>query len=287
MAWVLLVLAYGLIKGLREIFKKKALGISSPIEVLFLYTLLSFLIVSPEIRNAAGVPAGTLALIAVKSFAIFLAWMCGFNAINKMPVGLYSILDLARVLFSTLLGVIVIGEHMGIVEIISCLVVCVGLVLLRFCPGERKAEAGEKVAPIFVVLTLISCFLNAVSGIFDKILMSGDNLTDGQLQFWYMLFLVVYYGAYILIRRPEFHLKASLKNGWIWILAILFVVADRFLFIANGYPDSKVTVMTLIKQSCCIVTIIGGYIVFKEKHILYKLMCAAIVIAGISLSVFF
>ncbi len=79
--------------------------------------------------------------------------------------------------------------------------------------------------------------------------------------------------------------KSALKNYWIWILAIMFVIGDRALFIANSMPESRVTVMTLIKQSCCLVTILAGKFIFKEKNITYKLVCALIIIAGIFIAV--
>ncbi len=65
----------------------------------------------------------------------------------------------------------------------------------------------------------------------------------------------------------------------------MFILADRALFMANQIPESKVTVMTLIKQSGCIVTILGGRLVFKEKGMLYKLLCASVIIAGIVIGV--
>ena len=65
----------------------------------------------------------------------------------------------------------------------------------------------------------------------------------------------------------------------------MFVIGDAALFAANGIPGSRVTVMTLIKQSGCFVTIAGGKLFFKEKDIAYRLFCAAIVFAGIILSV--
>ena len=42
--------------------------------------------------------------------------------------------------------------------------------------------------------------------------------------------------------------------------------------------------MTLVKQSSCVVAIIGGRLVFGEKNIGYKLICAGVVIAGIVLA---
>lgn len=287
MAWVLLVLAYGLIKGLREVLKKKALEHSTVIEVLFLYTFISFLFVLPEAGKAGVTDPTVLIYIALKSLAIFIAWMCGFYAIEHMPVSVYGILDLSRVLFSTLLGIVVLGEVMKVPDWIGFLLVITGLVLLKFVGFSKNTAAHEKVPPLYVVLALISCVLNAVSGLMDKLLMSDPNVNDSFLQFWYMLFLVIYYGLYIIIRRPKIRWIPALKNYRIWILAALFVLADKCLFIANGYPESEVTVMTLIKQSSCLITILGGKIFFKEKDIVRRLGCAAIILAGIACSVIF
>ncbi len=70
-------------------------------------------------------------------------------------------------------------------------------------------------------------------------------------------------------------------NKWVWMLSILFVIADRALFIANGMPESRITVMTLLKQAGCIVTILAGRYLFKEKNTTHKMICAAVIIAGI------
>ena len=54
--WALLVGVFGIIKGVREIVKKKALSKNSVIEVLFFYTLLGFVILLPDGPRAAEVP---------------------------------------------------------------------------------------------------------------------------------------------------------------------------------------------------------------------------------------
>ena len=130
MMWIWLVLLYGIIKGIREIVKKKALEKNATIEVLFLYTLLAFVIVLPDAKNAMGVEMRYFWLIGLKSFVIFLAWIFSFKAIKKMPISLYGVLDLSRVLFATLLGVIVLQEALGGFQVI-------GLVLVS--TGDRKS----------------------------------------------------------------------------------------------------------------------------------------------------
>ncbi|MCQ2482366.1 MAG: EamA family transporter [Clostridia bacterium] len=298
MIWILLVLLYGLFKGLREIAKKKAMTKNSVMEVLVAYTILSFVMVIPEAKAAMGMPGRFYIYVALKSLVIFIAWMCSFRSLKHLPVSLYGILDLSRVLFATFLAVTVIHETLNFNQIMGMLLVCCGLMLLKFKPAFLYSllEKGNSQSPtdsktqiqsdgkykLYVFCAFVSCLLNAVSGLMDKILMKDIN--SSQLQFWYMLFLVIYYVIYMLVTRTPMS-KTVLKNGWIWLMALIFVIGDKALFVANANPDSRVTIMTLIKQSGCVITIIGGRLVFKEKDTTYRLVCAAVVIAGIVISV--
>lgn len=296
MLWIWLTLLYGVIKGTREIIKKKSMEKNTILEVLFVYTLLSFLMVTPGVTKAGGVDGPTMVLIALKSFVIFVAWIFSFKAIKKMPISLYGLLDLSRVIFSTLMGVIFLREGMTLWQTVGLVLVCAGLLLYRYqtagkrmrgkcgTGGELLAkEPAEKVEWKIVCFALLSCLLNGVSGTMDKVLML--KISSTQLQFWYMLFLVLFYLAYIVITKTKIRLVSALKNYWIWILSLIFVIGDKALFIANQSPDSKVTIMTLLKQAGCIVTILAGKFIFKEKNIGYKLFCAGVIITGIVLSV--
>ena len=270
-----MTLAYGLMKGVREIVKKKSLQKSTVMEVLFFYTLFGFLLLFPDVKEAAGVPTEQMGWIALKSFIIFLAWMASFHAIEKIPISVYGILDLSRVLFATILGVLVLRETLESNQVIGLLLVAGGLLMLRL----KKAKEPESTGVVYVLLAFASCLLNALSGLLDKLI--TRTVTSGQLQFWYMFFLLSFYGVYLLLSRTKVRWREAVKNYWIWILSILFIIADRALFIANSMPESRVTVMTLVKQSGCIVTILAGKWIFHEKNIGYKLICAAVIIMGI------
>ncbi len=295
MIWIFLVLLYGILKGFREISKKKAMEKNSVMEVLFAYTLLSFIFVIPQAPKAFGMEKKFYFLIALKSFFIFLAWIFSFHSLKKLPVSLYGILDLSRVLFATSLGVFVLHETLNFHQILGLIIVCAGLLLLKFKPPFLKKilknDEGSvpsrdvsqtKSSSFYVFLALASCLLNAGSGFLDKILMK--DISSSQLQFWYMLFLTIYYLVYIFITREKIR-KTIFKNWWILLLAVMFVIGDKALFIANGMEGSKITIMTLLKQSGCIVTILGGKFIFKEKNTIYRLFCATMVILGIVIGV--
>ena len=318
MIWILLTLVYGLLKGGREISKKKAMDRSSVMEVLLIYTLIGFLIVVPRAPHAMGMQPYQYGLVLIKSFSIFLAWMMGFHALKHLPVSLYGVLDLSRVLLGTLMGVIVLHEVLLWNQILGLSLVALGLLALRFnlfskirekhthetdtkkeddkdplaenseiaedkTSGSGDAPEGSRTK--FVVLAFGSCVLNSVSGLLDKILMKDIN--SSQMQFWYMLFLVLLYLAYILLTGTKIRLKGMFTNKYVWMLSVAFIIADRALFIANADPDSSVTVMTVVKQSACFVTILGGKFVFHEKGIAYRIFCASIILIGIVMSVLY
>ncbi len=285
MMWIPLVLLYGVLKGVREIVKKKALEKNSTIEVLFMYTLLSFVIVLPNAKAAMGMEARFYPYVALKSFVIFLAWLFSFRAIKKMPISLYGVLDLSRVMFATLFGVTVLHEALGLYQTVGLILVSAGLLLLRYRPRSAGTapDAEQGVAVRYVVMAFASCALNAVSGLLDKILMK--DISSAQLQFWYLFFLALMYLVFLPVSRTSVNLRSAVRNGWVWLLSLLIVIADRALFIANGMEGSRITVMTLLKQAGCIVTILAGRYLFKEKNTTHKLVCALIIMAGIVIAV--
>ena len=222
--------------------------------------------------------------------------MAGFKAIKKLPISLCGVLDLSRVLFASLLGVVVLGEKITFFKGIGLLFVSMGLLFLKFNPFLKRdrvsssesnsiaitEEQKKSSNTFFICLAFLSCILNAVSGLLDKILMKEMN--SSQLQFWYTFFLFVYYSIYALVRRVKIN-KGIWKNIWVWFLAVGIIVMDKALFIANGYPESQVTIMTMIKQSSVIIAILSGKFIFREKNILQKMICAAIIIIGILIGI--
>lgn len=290
-SWIFLILLYGIFKGLREALKKKAMETSTVLEVLFFYTLFAFIMTIPFSKGIFDVSLKYHLAILLKSFVIFVAWLCALNSIKRLPLSVYGVMDMGRMVFSILFGIVFLNENLGFLQIIGMVLVIFGITLVNFKGKKHNSENTTlKVLP----LVLISCILNALSGTLDKFLLStspdrwifgGEILTASQMQFWYMLYLTSFYVIYILIKREKIDAKKCLKSPWIYVLSLLFIIADRALFIANTNPDSKVVIMTLIKQSSVIVTIILGRIIYKEKNILYRLFCAGLIITGIVISV--
>ena len=290
--WIFLILLYGIFKGFREALKKKTTQTNSVIEVLFFYTLFAFLLTVPLSRDIFSLSVRAHLVILFKSFVIFAAWMCAMNSIKRLPISLYSVTDMMRMVFSILMGVIFLGEAVGINQGIGIALVILGVTLVNLLSSRGS---GEKPKIHLFLLVMVSCFLNSIAELTDKWMLS-PTITDRwflgteviateQMQFWYMLYLTAFYGLYILIRREKVNFKKCVKSPYIWLLSLLFVVADRAMFIANTYENSTLVVMTLIKQSSVLVTILLGKLIFKEQNVAKRALCACLVIAGIVVSV--
>lgn len=288
--WVLFILIYGIVKGLREGLKKKAMEKNSIIEVLFFYTLFGFFMTIPFSSDIFQVSALFHLVLIVKAAIIFVAWICALNSIKLLPLSIYSVIDMGRVIFAVLLGVLLLGEKLGIFQIIGIALVILGITIVNV---KTKRGSEEKPSKKVIFLVLLSGILNSISSTMDKWLMATDTdrwllgdavISSAQVQFWYMLYLTIFYGLYIFFKNEKINVKKCIKSPWIWIMSIIFVLGDRCLFLANANPNSTVVVMTLIKQSSVLVTIFMGKLVFKEKHIAYRIFCAITIIAGIMIS---
>ena len=279
--WIILVILYGILKGSREPIKKEILKKCNVLSTLFVYTSIGFFMSIPGSRGVLDITPGIFALILLKSSSIVVAWTLSFIAIKKVPVSVYGVTDMSRVIFSTLMGVIFLHESLTVKGIISLILVITGL----YFANRKESVGAEEYSIKYIWILILSCALNGISGTLDKYIMSLGVISSGVLQFWFMLTLSILYLFYIIIKKEKLELKKCLKNPWIYVLSLSLVFGDRLLFMANSDPASKVTIMTLIKQSSAVVTILLGKIIYHEKHILKKILCAGIIILGIMLSI--
>ena len=269
----------------------------SVMEVLFFYTFFAFLLTLPFSigHNIFGVGIRYHLVIFLKAFMIFIGWICAMNAMKRLPLSIYCVMDMSRMLFSIVLGIIFLGEALGLLQGIGMVFVLIGVTLVNLKKDKKSGQATTYKA---IPLVVASCLLNAFSAIIDKYTLSqstgkwffGDELlNDAQMQFWYMLYLSSLYGIYLLVsflvKKEKVHVKRCLSCPWIYLLSILFMLADKAMFIANSNPNSQVVTLTVLQQVSVIVSILLGKILYKEKHIAYRIFCAILIASGIVFSV--
>ena len=278
--WILLTVVYALFTGFFEFSKKKALDKNTIYEILAVFSLISFLFACVSAENVFSISSYSLIIILIKSIIVLLAWIFGLYAIDKMPISLYGIIRISRVIFSILMSIFILGETINFITIIGMFIVILGLILVNDVSEKKeKRETSIKV----IIIMLVSCLLNSISAIIDKKIL--EDITSSQLQFWFILFLTIGYWMILFIKKEKINLKDLKRNYWILFAALCFFLGDRCLFMANEIPESQVSVMTILKQISTIELIVIGKIAFKEKNITKKILCCILIIFGIALTI--
>lgn len=278
--WILYTLIYAIFIGVFQCAKKKAVEKNSPYEVLAIFSTIAFILAALISNNVFNIGFTPLIIVFIKSIIIVIAWILSLHAIKKMPISVYSVINLSRIVFSIIMSVIFLGEKLTVLLIVGTIIIILGLFLVNKVSNVKsEKETSLKV----ILILLVSCLLNSISAIIDKQVLKYMNPI--QLQFWFLFFLAICYWIILLFKNRKLNLKKIKKNYWILIAAICLTVADRFLFKANEIPESKVSVMTLIKQVSVIEGIVLGKIFFNEKNIIKKLLCSLLIIVGIVFTV--
>lgn len=274
--WILYTIINAIFTGFFECSKKKASEKNSIYEVLAIFSTIAFLIIAFTNRSNLIIEFNTLYIILLKSLAVAFSWLLGIYAISKMPISLYSVINLSKIIFSVILSILFLGEKITSKIILGIIIIIIGLIFVN--KPEDKENKKETTIKVILIL-LLSCLLNSISSIMDKEILK--YITPNQLQFWFLFFVTICYWCILLFKRQKINIKNIKSNYWILLIAIFLIIGDRFLFKAKAICESKVTIITLLRQLSVIEGIILGKVFFKEKNIIKKLLCSLIVILGI------
>ena len=144
--WIVYIFVYSFLKGSRDGMKKAALKKSTSDEILFFYSLIGFILIIPFSQNALTTPPIFIFYSFIKAMVVCSAWIFAYIALKNMSVSLFGIIDLSRMIFSTLLGVVVLGESMTVWKAVGVILVIIGLMLVN-----RKADSPSGKARVSIV----------------------------------------------------------------------------------------------------------------------------------------
>lgn len=274
--WVYFTILHAVFLAFFEASKKKASEKNSIYEVLAFFSLIGFIITAIITRDALAIDYRYMPMIFLKSSVVTVAWILGLTALKQMEISLYSMVRISSIIITVILSSIFLGEVITVTSLIGMLIVITGLILVNKTTTKEESK-NSSLKVIFILL--LSCLFNSISAIIDKKVLAYVN--SGQLQFWFLLFLAVYFWLVLIIRRQKIDFSNLKKNYWIVLAAISIVTADRLLFKANQITDSQVIIMTMLKQLSVIISVILGKILFDEKNIIKKLLYSILIICGI------
>lgn len=187
-----------------------------------------------------------------------------FTPVLLIPTGYFFLHEVPN--FGQLLGVI--------------LVVCGSIAM------NREAFRGGLFGPVRAIfkqrgsryMLIMAVILSITNPIDKRVVLLSDPVTYA---FGYGTMIWLFFAGLMLWRRTGFVTSLRKSPGWIALAGILDAATLLLQFTSHGYIDVVVTIT--IKRAGVVLSVIAGWLIFRERHIRDRLVASAVMLSGVLL----
>ncbi|MDE7077989.1 MAG: DMT family transporter [Alistipes sp.] len=289
--WLSLAFVSAALLGFYDAAKKKALTENAVLPVLLLNTLFSTLIFLPTILAAecgcgwfdgtvlASTPGDLHAhgLVLLKSAIVLTSWIFGYFGIKHLPITIVGPINATRPVMVLVGAMLVFGERLNFYQWTG-----VGLALLSLFLLSRSSrrEGVDFAHNIWIVFVALSAVTGAVSGLYDKFIMT--RLDAVFVQGWYNLYQLLMMAVVVsIVWWPRRH--ATTPFHWSWAIPLISVflsLADFAYLMALRESDAMISVVSMIRRGSVVVSFLCGAVLFRERNLRAKAVDLAFILAG-------
>ena len=296
--WVGAALLSAMLLGLYDVAKKRSLAGNAVIPVLLLNTLFSSLLLLPYILDAHldfgwfgakflqedyGYDIGIREhlLVALKAAITLSSWLCGYYAIKHLPLTLVGPVNATRPVVVLLGAILLFGEELNLWQWGGVLLTIVSLYLLSRAGRKENIDFRNN---RYVWAMFAAMLLGAVSGLYDKFLISRCDIGPIFVQSWFGIYqfaMMCIIGAVIWLPR-----RAAEPFHWRWtipLISLFVTLADFCYYHALDDADSMIAVVSMIRRSSVIVTFLCGALIFGERNLKHKALDLLLILVGMVL----
>ncbi len=289
--WLFLAFLSAVLLGFYDTFKKKSLQDNAVLPVLFLNTLFSSLIFLPFILLSAFFPNvldGTMfnvpvvgwevhKFIIIKSFIVLSSWILGYFGMKHLPLTIVGPINATRPVMVLVGAMLIFGERLNLYQWIGVLLAVLSFLMLSRSGKKEGIDFRHNKWIYFIVLAAL---VGAISGLYDKYLMKRFN--PMVVQSWYNVYQVFIMCPIIaLLWYPK--RKESTPFRWDWtiiLISIFLSAADFVYFYALSYPDSMISIVSMVRRGSVVVSFLFGAWLFREKNLKSKAVDLILVLIG-------
>ena len=296
--WVGAALLSAMLLGLYDVAKKRSLAGNAVVIVLLLNTLFSTILFAPVILDANldfgwfgqkylmdhyGYDIGIREhlLVALKATITLSSWLCGYYAIKHLPLTIGGPVNATRPVVVLVGAILLVGEELNLWQWGGVLLTIVSLYLLSRAGRKESIDFRNN---RYVWALFAAMLLGAVSGLYDKFLISKCDIGPIFVQSWFGIYqfaMMCIIGAIIWLPR-----RAVEPFRWRWTIPLisLFVsCADFCYYHALDDPDAMIAVVSMIRRSSVIVTFLSGALLFGERNLKAKALDLLLILVGMVL----
>lgn len=288
--WLALAFVSAFLLGCYEVNKKVSLTGNAVIPVLFLNTFISSLILLPFILLSFFTPVldgsmfyvprvspETHLAVFLKAIIVLSSWLFGYFGIKHLPLTITGPIKATQPILTLVGALLIFGERLNLYQWIGVICAVVSFYLLS---TAGKKEGIRFTDNKWIFYTVMSVVTGALSGLYDKHLMKTMDVMT--VQVWFNVYQCLMMTVILLLL---WYPKRKKSTPFVWHRNIIFIsvfllIADWIYFYALSFPDSMISIVSMIRRSNVIVTFAAGALFFREKNLKSKALDLALVFLG-------
>ena len=288
--WLALAFCSAFLLGCYDVNKKLSLNGNAVIPVLFMNTLFSSLLFVPFIilsfctdwldGTMVYVPQASMEThlrVFVKAIIVLSSWISGYFALKHLPLTLAGPIKATQPVLTLLGALLIFGERLNGYQWAGVLCALASFYLLSL---SGKKEGIRFAHNRWIFLMFLSIMMGALSGLYDKPLMrSLDVLT---VQVWFNIYQLAIMSV-VLLTLWYPNRKKTTPFQWRWniiFISLFLCMADWIYFYALTFPDSMISIVSMVRRSSVLVTFTAGALFFHEKNLKSKALDLLLVLLG-------
>ncbi len=285
--WLSLAFLSAALLGCYDVFKKHSLRENAVIPVLLLNTVFCSLFFLPLILGSSlgwiaegsqwFVPTGDMTmhgLILLKAVIVLSSWILGYIGIKHLPITIVGPINATRRVMVLLGALFVFGERLNAWQWAG---VAVALLSFYLLSRSGRREGINFAHNRWIYCVVFAAILGAVSGLFDKYLLSplsqgGEGLDRMAVQGWYNLYQCgMMWIVFFTMWYPMRYRTTPFRWDYcIVLISVFLTMADFMYFYALSMPDALVSVVSMIRRGSVVVSFVFGAWLFREKNLRAK-----------------
>ncbi len=257
--------------GCYDSFKKISLKDNAVIPVLFLNTFIATCLLTPLLIRTGFGSWEVQRWIVLKSVIVLSSWLAGYYAMKHLPLTLVGPVNATRPVLVLLGAVLLFGERLNLMQSIGVGLAILAYFLMRIS-GKKEGIVFHRNKWVFCLIFAV--LMGALSGLYDKYLMSPDSglgLDRLQVLSWFMFYQTLMMLPLLLfVWLPG---RSSSPFQWRWsipFISIFLVSADFLYFQALSQPGALIAVISMIRRGSAVVSFLIGAFILKEQNIKSK-----------------
>lgn len=289
--WLTLAFTSAALLGFYDAAKKKALTGNAVLPVLLLNTLFSTLFFVPAILSAelglgwfdgtvlASTPgtASAHGLVILKSVIVLTSWIFGYFGMKHLPITIVGPINATRPVMVLVGAFLLFGERLNLYQWIGVVLALVSLFLLS---RSSRREGVDFTHNLWILFIALSAVTGAVSGLYDKYIMT--RLDPVFVQSWYNLYQFLMMAVVVaLLWWPRRDHTTPFRWSWaIPLISVFLTLADFAYLYALQEPDAMISIVSMIRRGSVVVSFLCGAALFHERNLRSKAVDLAFILVG-------